>query len=119
MATHIEPLLTVDDLDLLPEDGNRYELIEGELFMSRAPGLTHQRVFGNLFGNFLMYLNRNPIGEVIATPGVIFSRYNAVIPDMIFFSNERRDEIASTERVEGAPDLVIEIVSPGAENQQR
>jgi Uncharacterized protein conserved in cyanobacteria len=119
MTTHISPLLTVDDLDLMPDDGNRYELIEGEIFMSRAPGLTHQRIIVNLLAFFLKYLDQNRIGEVIITPGVIFNEYNGVIPDIVFMSNERRDEIASTERVTGAPDLVIEIVSPGAENERR
>ena len=49
MATHIEPLLTVADLDIMPDDGNRYEIIEGELFVSRSPSLTHQSVSGNFF----------------------------------------------------------------------
>jgi Uma2 family endonuclease len=119
MTTHISPLLTVDDLDLMPDDGNRYELIEGEIFMSRAPGLTHQRIIVNLLACFLRYLEQNPIGEVITTPGVIFNEYNGVIPDIVFVSNKRRDEIASTERITGAPDIVIEIVSPGAENERR
>lgn len=119
MTTHISPLVTVDDLDLMPDDGNRYEVIEGEIFMSRAPGLTHQLISGNLFAEFKFYLRQNPIGQVIATPGVIFNKYNGVIPDIVFVSNKRRDEIASTERITGAPDIVIEIISPGAENEQR
>jgi len=48
MVAKIEPLMTVDDLDAMPEDGNRYEVIEGELFVSRAPGLPHQIVAGNI-----------------------------------------------------------------------
>jgi Uma2 family endonuclease len=46
MSTGIEPpLMTIDDFDAMPDDGNRYEVIEGELFVSRSPGLTHQIVF--------------------------------------------------------------------------
>jgi Uma2 family endonuclease len=119
MATHIEPLLTVADLDLMPDDGNRYEVIEGELFVSRSPSLTHQSVSGNLFRSIDTYLIQNPIGRLWATPGVIFSELSGVIPDLVFVSHERRDEIASGDRITGAPDLVIEIVSPGAENERR
>ncbi|MGA9769830.1 MAG: Uma2 family endonuclease [Blastocatellia bacterium] len=119
MTTRTSPLVTVDDLDLMPDDGNRYEVIEGEIFMSRAPGLTHQRIIMKLLAFFLKYLEGNRVGEVITTPGVIFNKYNSVIPDIVFVSNERRGEIASTERITGSPDIVIEIVSPGAENEQR
>src|SRR5205085_10923516 len=119
MSTPVEPLLTIDDLDALPDDGNRYEIIEGELFVSRAPNLKHQRVFGNLFLNLNSYLSLNPLGEVLATSGLILSEYDGVIPDIVFISYEQRDEIASGDRITGAPDLVIEIVSPGAENERR
>lgn len=119
MATEIKPLLTITDLDSMPDDGNRYELIEGELLVSRAPSLTHQRVSRNLLVIINDYLARNPIGEVLATPGVMFSESSGVIPDLVFISNERRNEIATGERVTGAPDLVIEILSPGAENARR
>jgi len=119
MSTQIEPLLTIADLDAMPDDGNRYEIIEGELFVSRSPFLTHQRVFKNLFVWINNCLVQNPIGEVVATPGVIFSEFSAVIPDIVFISNARREEIASAERITGAPDLIIEIVSPGSENERR
>src|SRR5215216_2698928 len=110
MTTHVEPIVTVADLDLMPEDGNRYEVIEGEIFVSRAPSLTHQIIVKNFITSIQDYLNRNPIGFVVPGPGVIFSEISGVIPDVIFISNERRDEIASGEKVTGAPDLVIEIV---------
>jgi Uma2 family endonuclease len=119
MSTQIEPLLTIADLDAMPDDGNRYEIIEGELFVSCVPNLMHQTASGNLLFNIKSYLYRNPIGVVWATPGVIFSEFSGVIPDLVFVSNERRVEIASGERITGTPDLAIEIVSPGAENERR
>jgi len=64
-------------------------------------------------------LRGNPIGRVWATPGVVFSQFSGVIPDIIYVSNERLAEIASGERIMGPPDLVIEIVSPGIPNAQR
>ncbi len=56
MTAKIEPLLTVADLDACPDDNNRYELIEGELFVSRARGIPHQRVLLNLQIELGLYL---------------------------------------------------------------
>ena len=85
MSAKLEPVLTIADLDSMPEDGNRYELIEGELFVSRAPSLTHQDVVANLIFEFKQYLKQylheNPIGKVWPGPGVIFSDFSGVIPD--------------------------------------
>jgi len=119
MSAQIEPLVTVSDLDAMPEDGNLYEVIEGELFVSRAPSLTHQSVSVNLAVSIKNFLLQNPLGEVWTTPGVILSEFSGVIPDIVFVRNERRAEIATGERITGAPDLVIEIVSPGIENEKR
>jgi Uma2 family endonuclease len=119
MAAKLEPILTIADLDSMPEDGNRYELIEGELFVSCAPSLTHQGVVVSLLFVFTQYLRENPIGNVWPGPGVIFSDFSGVIPDVIYISNERQKEIATGARVSGAPDLIIEILSPGAENERR
>lgn len=119
MAAKLEPILTIADLDSMPEDGNRYELIEGELFVSRAPSLTHQDVVANAIFAFKSYLRKNPIGKVWPGPGVIFSDFSGVIPDVIYISNERQKEIATGARVSGAPDLIIEILSPGTENERR
>jgi len=119
MAARIEPLITVDDLDAMPEDGNRYEVIEGELFVSCAPGLPHQIVSGNIQYQLRTYLEGNPIGRVVATPGLILSRHSGVIPDLVFYSSARGDEIIWNERLNAAPELVIEILSRGRENITR
>ena len=120
MASRIEPLLTVADLDAFPDDdGNRYELIEGELFVSRAPGIPHQRVLLNLEIGLSDYLKANPIGILVPGAGAIFSDYDAVIPDLAFVRNERWDQVVTGEKFTGALDLVIEILSPGTQNRQR
>jgi Uma2 family endonuclease len=119
MASRIEPLLTVADLDACPDDNNRYELIGGELFVSRAPGLSHQRVLHNLQIAFADYLKTNPIGIIVPGPGMILSDYDAVIPDICFVRNERWDEVVTGEKFTKAVDLVIEIISPGKENRDR
>ncbi len=119
MNTQIQPVLTIADLDCTPDDGNKYELIEGEIYMSRAPSLTHQITLQNFQMALGSFLTNNPIGIAVPGPGVIFDDFNGVIPDIVFFTNERRAEIASGDRLNGAPDLVIEIISPGAENERR
>src|SRR6185369_12268855 len=119
MAARIEPLLTVADLDACPEDNNRYELIEGELFVSRAPGIPHQRIVLNLEIILSNYLREHPIGILVPGAGAIFSDYDAVIPDLAFVRNERWDQVVTGEKFTGALDLVIEVTSPGAENRRR
>jgi Uma2 family endonuclease len=120
MASRIEPLLTVADLDAFPDDdGNRYELIGGELFVSRPPGIPHQRVLLNLELGLSDYLRANPIGILVPGAGAIFSDYDAVIPDLAFVCNERWDQVVTGEKFTGALDLVIEILSPGTQNRQR
>ncbi len=119
MAARIEPLLTVADLDACPDDSNRYELIEGELFVSRAPGIPHQRVVLNLEISLSEYLRDNPIGKLVPGAGAIFSDYDAVIPDLAFVRNERWDQVVTGEKFTGALDLVIEVMSRGKENRDR
>ena len=119
MAAGIAPLLTVADLDACPEDNNRYELIEGELFVSRAPGIPHQLVVQKLQIAFAKYLEANPIGVIVPGTAAIFSDYDAVIPDLAFVRNERWDRVVTDEKFTGALDLVIEVTSAGAENRRR
>jgi Uma2 family endonuclease len=120
MASTIEPLLTVADLDAFPEDdGNRYELIDGELFVSCAPGIPHQRVLLNLEIGLSDYLKANPIGILVPGAGAIFSAYDAVIPDLALVRNERWDQVVTGEKFTGALDLVVEILSPGSQNRRR
>ena len=119
MSAKVDPLLTVADLELMPDDGNRYELFEGEIFVSRAPSLSHQRILGNIYLLLRNYLDQNPIGEIVLTPGVIFDEYNSAIPDIVFLTNQQVGNVGSEERIYEAPALAIEIVSPGKENARR
>jgi Uma2 family endonuclease len=119
MTTKIAPLLTTDDLTALPDDGNTYELIEGELIVSRTPTLTHQRVIKNLLFFISMYIEENPIGEVFPTPGVIFDEYNSVIPDLVFLTNEQLEQVGAEAHIHLAPALAVEVVSPGRSNARR
>ncbi len=103
--------LTVQDYIDYPDDGNRYELIDGELVMAPSPDFYHQRPSGRLMGFFQWYLEENPIGEVLHAPfDVYLGNHNALQPDLLYISNENRGIIRG--RAHGAPDLVVEILSP-------
>ena len=119
MSAQLETLLTNQDLEGLPRDGNRYELIEGELYVSAPPDLIHQRCLGKVYFAFAQYLDDQLIGDIVFGPGVILSDYDGVIPDLVYLSNERRDQIATGTRIYGAPNLVIEVLSPGMQNMER
>lgn len=120
MAANVERLLTVADLDAFPDDdGNRYELIEGVLYVSTAPGLPHQLVLNNLQFELSLYLRATSIGVIVPGPGTILSNYDAVIPDIVVIRRERWNSVTSEQRVTGTPDIVVEILSPGAENRRR
>lgn len=119
MSSRIEPLLTVSHLDACPDDGNRYELINGELFVSRAPRLPHQLVLQNLLMALGTYVENNQLGTVVPGAGAVFSEYDAVIPDLVFVRNERWNKIVANDRFIAAPDLVVEVMSPGKENRER
>jgi Uma2 family endonuclease len=116
---------TVDDLDFMPEDTNRYEIIEGELLMSHAPHLDHQKLASNLNVEFGIYLRKKPIGVVVQTPGIIFSQEDAVIPDLVFATHEtiKNSVIVEGEKFAGkfhsAPELIIEILSYGKADVER
>ena len=113
-------ILTIADWDAMPHgDGNRYEIIEGELFVSRSPGLTHQIVLTNLTSLIWNYLKTNPIGTVAGNSGLVLSNISGVIPDLVFFRKEQRETIVTDDRLTGAPALVVEIVSPGPANVRR
>ena len=106
--------LTYDDFLLFPDDGKRHELIDGEHYVTPSPNTKHQRVSGNL--HFLMraWLEEHPIGQVFYAPfDVVFSRFDVVEPDLLYVSNERMKEIVTAQHVTGAPDIVVEIGSPG------
>ena len=113
-------ILTVADWEAMPHgDGNRYEIIEGELFVSCSPDLTHQRVAANHTFLIFWFLKENPIGEAVPTPGLVLSEHSGVIPDLVVFLNEQAETIVTGERLTGPPALVIEIVSPGSANVRR
>jgi Uma2 family endonuclease len=119
MSVYTEPPLTIAALESIPDDGNRYELIEGELYVSTSPSFFHQIIVGNLHFAFREFLRKAPVGTAVQGVGVIFDDFNGVIPDLVYFSNERGARILKGERFSGAPEIVVEILSPGSSNENR
>ena len=113
------PRVPVDEWDLRPDDGNRYEIIDGDTYMASAPDIVHQIISTKAVTRLTNYLEENPIGLAVTTPGVIFDRYNGVIPDVVYLSNEKCETMIYGGKIHGAPDLIIEILSPGKANTDR
>ncbi len=108
-----EPIrYTYEDYLTFPDDGRRHELIDGEHFVTPAPLRRHQRLSMRLAFGLEAWLREHPVGEVYAAPlDVILSDVDVVEPDLLFVSNERAEILGKW--VHGAPDLVVEILSPG------
>ena len=118
-----EKLYTVDDYLAMPDEYPRYELLEGELIEMVSPTSRHQRISRQLFTALNTHCAAHDLGEVFYAPlDVILSRTDVVQPDLLFISKARRAELIG-ERITGAPDLVIEILSPATSardfNQKR
>lgn len=119
MQTAEAGLRTVADYMQLPDDGPRYELIEGELLMAPAPNLFHQRIAFNLTLILGNHVEKKRLGKLFFAPfDVIFDEHNVLQPDIIFFSNARASALTKAGAT-GAPDLAVEIISPGAEKRDR
>ncbi len=102
---------TIKDYKLLPE-GSPYQLIEGELVMTPAPSPRHQIISANLFKRISEFVDKKGIGIVLYSPVDIYlGEENAYQPDMIFISKEKQ-EIIKEDGIYGAPNLIVEILSP-------
>jgi Uma2 family endonuclease len=117
----ISTRLTIHDLAGLPEDdGKRYELIEGELHVTTQPHLDHQAVVGAIHHVLLSWSRRSNTGRIWLAPGVIFSEDEAVAPDLVWVARERLAQIVGDDgKLHAAPDLAVEVLSPGAQNESR
>jgi Uma2 family endonuclease len=112
-------VLNVEDYYDLPDDNLRYEILDGELEMSPSPNVAHQTVSGNLLVVLLSYVRSNALGRVFAAPiDVILAYTTIVVPDLVFVSNERAPLITKR-AIEGAPDLLVEILSPSSTRRDR
>lgn len=112
MGTEVVPKLSFEEFRQLPIDGKRYELVCGEVHVTPAPATRHQAIVQNLSGNLWPFVIKNHLGEVWTAPlDVRLSGETALQPDLIFVSNARAG-IIQENWIAGAPDLVVEVLSP-------
>src|SRR5438128_3226950 len=105
--------LTYEDFLLFPDDGKRHELIDGEHYVTPSPKTKHQRVSGNLFAALHNHVHPRRAGQLLAAPmDVLLSDTDVVEPDLLFIS-AARSSIITEPNIQGAPDLVVEILSEG------
>ncbi len=108
----LERPLTYDDLAALPDDGKRYELINGELFELTGPTTKHQWASGGFYDRLKPFVLRNDLGLVYYSPiDVQFTPHIVVQPDVVYVSRARAT-IVKAGKIEGAPDLLMEVLSP-------
>ena len=110
LSTHARPI-TRHEYALIPFGAPNYQLIEGDLVMAPSPSSFHQDILINLAGLFRDYLRAHPIGKIYVAPlDTYLSDLNVYQPDLLFIRKENY-AIIEEHGIEGAPDLVVEILS--------
>jgi len=114
-----EIVVTYEDYLELPDDGKRYEILDGEISIQLTPTPWHQMISGNLLVQPMDHIQKHDLGQVFhARLAVILSSTCVVEPDLMFVSKARK-EILTDRAIEGAPDLLIEISSPATVHTDR
>ena len=108
------------DLETMPDDGKRYEIIDGELYVSKQPSWHHQYTCVAISTKLENWNQETGIGQVNLAPGLIFAEDDDVAPDLVWISNARRDvALGDDGKLHAAPELVVEVLSPGRANEKR
>lgn len=111
---------TADIESLAADEWKRYEIIDGELFVIRAPHIGHQGAAGRIYARLLLWSEEANLGQPIFTPGLIFSDADNVIPDVVWVSHQRLATLIDEEgHLTGAPELIVEVLSAGGTNERR
>jgi len=118
-AFKVDEKFTYQDYLHLPDNGKRYQVISGELYMVPAPIPFHQRILRKVGKLLDQYVTESRVGEVFYSPcDVVLSDVDVVQPDIFFISRERIN-IVKDKNIQGPPDLVVEILSPYSEKIDR
>ena len=105
---------TTSDLEIFEGDRvNRYEIVDGELFVTIAPHWMHQETCGNIYSELQNWSRAKGLGRATINPGIIFTDADNVIADVVWASNERLAVLLDEAgHLTGAPELVVEVLSP-------
>ena len=111
---------TTDDLAMFPDDGNRYEIIDGELYVSKQPHFHHQTTCNRVALALTAWSDAAKLGVTIPAPGIIFDVDDAVAPDVVWVSREQYARAVQPDgKLHAAPELVVEVLSFGGRNEER
>jgi Uma2 family endonuclease len=115
------PRWTSADLDIFPDHtGKRYEIIAGDLYVSKQPDWHHQAVCGEVFAVLRDWSRQTGAGVPNLAPGLIFTDDEDVAPDVIWISRERLTHALEEDgKLHDAPELAVEVLSPGKRNEER
>ncbi len=116
-----KPRFTPADLESFPDDGKRYEIIDGELYVSTQPHLYHQFVCNQVAFKLQEWSQRTgDASRAVGAPGLIFADDDDVAPDVVWISSQRlAAALAADGKLHAAPELIIEVLSPGRANEKR
>ena len=115
----VKPPVSFADLQRTPDDGNRYELYDGEPWVVPAPLLTHQIVAGRLFAALLEHVRRHGGLTYFAPLDIVLSEYNVVQPDVVYFAPETVARLDPLEYIRFPPDAAFEVLSPSTARNDR
>jgi Uma2 family endonuclease len=108
-----------EDIWDAPDDGKIYEVINGELYVSPAPSWWHQLAVGNLYAILWHFIRSHDLGKIVPAPlGVMLDPDDGVEPDLVYVARERM-HIVNDRGIEGAPDLVVEVLSPSTRSRDQ
>jgi Uma2 family endonuclease len=115
----VTPPVSYADLQRMPDDGNRHELYDGELWVVPAPLLIHQIVAGRLHVALLGHVRQHGGVAYCAPLDIVFSEYNVVQPDVVYFGPESLRHLHPLKVVRVAPDIAFEVLSPSTAPNDR
>ena len=117
--TTVSVKYTYQDLLTTPDDRNRYEIFEGDIIVTPAPNEPHQNAVSNLHLILGNHVKKYRLGKLYIAPfDVYFDEETVIEPDMLFVAKDRLS-IIEKQRIKGAPDLVVEVLSPSTEERDR